>query len=90
MATDASWKTMSKLVSSLHFILNPPFTLSHSEKADWISFVLSSFENPVKYRIRVTEADNPASVFVDAISIYGEGCCGMNGVQMRSFAKFGS
>jgi len=41
--------------------LNPPLTVSHSENADWISLVLSSFGKPVKERIRVTEAESPAS-----------------------------
>jgi hypothetical protein len=59
--TEASWKTIKRLVSSFHLILNPPLTVSHSENADWISFVLSSFGNPVKERIRVTEAERPES-----------------------------
>lgn len=56
-----SWKTISKLVSSLHLILKPPLTPSHSAKELWISFVLSSLENPVKERMRVTEAERPES-----------------------------
>ena len=56
---DASWKTIKRLVSSLHLILNPPLALSHSENADWMSFVLSSFGNPVKDKMRVTEAESP-------------------------------
>ena len=57
--TEASWKTINRLVSSLHLILNPPATFSHSEKAAWMSFVLSSLAKPVKDRIRVTEAERP-------------------------------
>jgi hypothetical protein len=57
----ASWKTISKLVSSFHLILKPPLTASQSEKAAWMSLVLSSLLKPVRERILVTEADSPAS-----------------------------
>lgn len=66
-ATEASWKTIKRLVSSLHLILNPPLMLSHSAKADWMSFVFSSFGKPVKDKMRVTEAESPESD-ADAIS----------------------
>lgn len=56
--TVASWKTIKRLVSSIHLILNPPPTLSHSAKADWISLVFSSFGNPVRERMRVTQAES--------------------------------
>jgi hypothetical protein len=59
--TEGSWNTIRRLVSSLHLILNPPLRASHSEKAEWMSFVLSSFGNPVRERIRVTEAESPES-----------------------------
>lgn len=59
LATEASWKTIKRLVSSLHFILNPPPMFSHSENADWMSFVFSSFAKPVKDKMRVTDADRP-------------------------------
>jgi hypothetical protein len=65
LAMVASWKTMRRLVSSLHLILKPPLTDSHSEKTCWMSFVLSSFGNPVRERMRVTEAerlDNAAAI----------------------------
>lgn len=32
---------------------------SHSENADWMSFVFSSFAKPVKDKMRVTDADRP-------------------------------
>jgi hypothetical protein len=48
---------MRRLVSSLHLILKPPLTDSHSEKADWMSFVLSSLGKPVRERILVTLAE---------------------------------
>jgi len=67
LATDASWKTIKRLVSSRHLILNPPPTFSHSENADWISFVFSSFGKPVKDKIRVTDAERPE---VEAIDMF--------------------
>lgn len=48
LATAASWKTINRLVSSLHFILKPPDMDSYSEKAAWISFVFNSFGKPVR------------------------------------------
>ena len=54
----ASWKTIKRLVSSIHLILNPPPTFSHSVKAVWISLVFSSFGNPVRERMRVTQAES--------------------------------
>jgi hypothetical protein len=60
-AIEGSWKTMRRLVSSFHLILNPPFIPSYSVKADWMSLVLSSFGNPVRERMRVTEADSEVS-----------------------------
>ena len=54
----ASWKTIKRLVSSIHLILNPPPTFSHSEKAVWISLVFSSFGKPVRERMRVTQAES--------------------------------
>ena len=54
----ASTKTMRRLVSSIHLILKPPFEFSHSEKAEWMSRVLSSFGKPVKERMRVTDAES--------------------------------
>jgi len=56
--TVASWKTIKRLVSSIHLILNPPPTFSHSEKAVWISLVFSSFGKPVRERMRVTQAES--------------------------------
>lgn len=32
---------------------------SHSEKAAWMSFVLSSLAKPVRDKIRVTDAESP-------------------------------
>jgi hypothetical protein len=55
--TAASLKTMRRLVSSIHFILNPPRSFSYSAKAAWISRVLSSGGNPCSDKIRVTQAD---------------------------------
>lgn len=54
-------------MSSRHLILNPPPTFSHSENADWISFVFSSFGKPVKDKIRVTDAERPE---VEAIDMF--------------------
>jgi hypothetical protein len=54
----ASWKTIKRLVSSIHLILNPPPTLSHSAKAVWISLVFNSFGKPVRERMRVTQAES--------------------------------
>ena len=56
--TVASWKTIKRLVSSIHLILNPPPTASHSPKATWISLVFSSLGNPVRDRMRVTQAES--------------------------------
>lgn len=40
---------------------------SHSENADWISFVFNSFEKPVKNKIRVTEAERPEVEAIDML-----------------------
>ena len=56
--TVASLKTISRLVSSIHLILKPPFVFSHSENAAWMSLVLSSFGKPVRERMRVTQAES--------------------------------
>lgn len=64
--TDGSWKTINRLVSSSHLILNPPFPPSQSAKALWMSFVFNSFGNPLRKRIRVTEAERPARLDMDA------------------------
>ena len=56
--TVASLKTIKRLVSLIHLILKPPFTLSHSENAAWMSLVLSSFGKPVNERMRVTQAES--------------------------------
>ena len=72
--TAASLKTMRRDVSSFHLILKPPAWLSHSEKADWMSFVLSSLGKPVRERMRVTEAESPASEVDMVIRRGGEGC----------------
>ena len=56
--TVASLKTIKRLVSLIHLILKPPFTLSHSENAAWMSLVLSSFGKPVRERMRVTQAES--------------------------------
>ena len=45
-------------MSSIHLISKPPFEFSHSEKAEWMSRVLSSFGKPVKERMRVTDAES--------------------------------
>ncbi len=45
-------------MSLIHLILKPPLTLSHSEKAAWMSLVLSSFGKPVRDRMRVTQAES--------------------------------
>lgn len=45
-------------MSLIHLILKPPLMLSHSEKAAWMSRVLSSFGKPVRDRIRVTQAES--------------------------------
>jgi hypothetical protein len=58
LPTVASWKTIKRLVSSIHLILNPPPTPSHSVKAVWISLVFNSFGKPVRERIRVTQAES--------------------------------
>lgn len=67
--TEASWKTIKRLVSSIHLILKPPPTFSHSENATCMSLVLSSLAKPVRCRMRVTEADSPE---VDAEAIFWE------------------
>lgn len=64
---EASWKTINRLVSSLHLILNPPPMFSQSENAVWMSFVLSSLAKPVKERMRVTDAERPEVEAADMI-----------------------
>lgn len=88
--TVASANTTRRLVSSIHFILNPPLAFSYSEKADWMSRVLSSLGKPVKERMRVTEAE---SWEMEEEAIWGESecglwvcvlCCSATGLRFRS------
>ena len=55
--TAASLKTIKRLVSSIHLILNPPRSFSYSAKAAWMSRVLSSGGKPWSDNILVTHAD---------------------------------